>query len=125
MLTYKVVEIKQRSMMKGFMTAVDLQNAINTWANLGWKLDRMSSGETQGLVGGKEVFLLIFRKDVPVPADLFLMVDNQSVPANEITLANLKASQKVSAHTLACFKGMNDWQPLGIVAPELTDVLMN
>jgi hypothetical protein len=111
--------------MKGFMTAQDLQNAINTWANLGWKLDRMSSGETQGILGGKDVFLLIFRKEAAVPDDLFLMIDNQSILATEGTMTTLKANQKISAHTLACFKGMNDWRPLGLVAPELIEILMN
>ncbi len=60
MITYKVVEIKQRSLMKGYMTAQDLQNLINQWANLGWTLDRMSAGETQGFLHGKDVFLVIF-----------------------------------------------------------------
>ena len=125
MLTYKVVEIKQKSFMKGFMTASDLQNAINMWANVGWTLDRMSAGETQGFLGGKDVFLLIFKKEVAVPENLFLMIDNQSVLATEDVLVTLKINRKVSANTLACFKGMDGWQPLHIVAPGLLEVLMN
>ncbi len=35
MLTYKVVEIKQKSFLRGFMTAFDLQNAINRWEDTG------------------------------------------------------------------------------------------
>lgn len=125
MLTYKVVEIKQRSVMKGIMTATDLQNAINNWANFGWTLDRISAGETQGLVGGKDVFLLIFKKEAAVPENLYLMIDGQSVIANETNLIALKLNNKISAETLACFKGMSDWQPLHIVAPVLWEVLMN
>ncbi len=52
------------------------------------------------------------------------MVDNQSVLATEIALANLKTAGKVSANTLACFEGMSDWQPLAVVAPELTELLV-
>lgn len=59
-----------------------------------------------------------------IPENLFLMVDNQSVLATEIALANLKTAGKVSANTLACFEGMSDWQPLAVVAPELTELLV-
>jgi hypothetical protein len=64
MLTYKVVEKKHRSFLKGRMTAQDLEDLINEYAASGWILDRIVSGETalfMGL-GDKDVFLLIFRK---------------------------------------------------------------
>lgn len=124
MLTYKVVEIKQKT-LGIYMTAKGLQNAINTWANVGWTLDRITSGETQGFLHGKDVFLLIFKKEVVIPPDLYLMVDNQSVLASERTLTALKMNRKISPETPACFKGMEQWKPLHMIAPDVVEVLMN
>ena len=125
MFVYKVVEIKQKSMIRGFMTASDLQNAINLWANVGWTLDRLTSGETAGFLGGKDVFLIIFKKEVSVPNDLFVMIDNQSVLLSEHSLPPLKINRKISPDTLACFKGMDNWKPLSQIAPSLIDVLIH
>ncbi|MNS62381.1 hypothetical protein D3C72_954400 [compost metagenome] len=64
MPTYKVVEKKKRSLMKGVIKAQDLEDAINEYANQGWILDRILADETYSfLTGDKDVFLLIFRRD--------------------------------------------------------------
>lgn len=125
MFVYKVVEIKQKSMMRGYMTATDLQNAINSWANFGWTLDRLTSGETQGFLGGKDVFLMIFKKEIVIPPDLFVMIENQSVLLTENHLAQLKLNRKITPETLACFKGMNNWKQIQLIAPGIVDFLIH
>jgi len=63
-MIYKVVEQKQKSFLRGKMRASDLEAVINTHAAEGWILDRLVSGETFSfLTGGKDVFLIIFRKE--------------------------------------------------------------
>lgn len=60
---YKVVEQKQKSLFKGKMRAAELESLINQYANEGWILDRIIGGETYSfLTGGKDVFLVIFRR---------------------------------------------------------------
>jgi hypothetical protein len=88
-------------------------------------LDRLTSGETQGFLGGKDVFLLIFKKEIRVPQDLYLMINNQSILATESNVIGLKANRHISPETLACFRGMEQWQPLHIVAPEVAEFLIN
>lgn len=107
------------------MTAQDLQSLINQWANLGWTLNRMSAGETQGFLHAKDVFLSIFKREVPIPVDLFVMIDKQPVEATEHTLNQLKIGRQITPKILACFKGMTDWRPFSYVVPDLTDVLFN
>jgi len=65
MSTYKVVEKKKKSFLKGKLTPQDLEKLINEHASQGWKLDRIVAGETASFMGmgDKDVFLLIFRKD--------------------------------------------------------------
>ncbi len=38
---YKVVEVKHRSMIKGQMSSLSLQNIINEWAAKGWDFDKI------------------------------------------------------------------------------------
>lgn len=66
MLTYRVVEKKQTTFFGGRMSADDLEDLINTHAKEGWTLDRIVAGETAVMMGlgGKDVFLLIFKKEV-------------------------------------------------------------
>jgi len=60
---YKVVEQKQKSFVRGRMRASDLEGLLNTWAEQGWTLDRIISGETFSfLTGDKDVFMVIFRR---------------------------------------------------------------
>jgi len=59
---YKVVEKKKKSLLKGTITAQDLEDAINEYASQGWSLDRILSGETAAFIGDKDVFLLIFKR---------------------------------------------------------------
>lgn len=62
--TYKVIEQKQKTLFKGKLRASDLEALINQNANEGWILDRIIGGETYSfLTGGKDVFLVIFRKE--------------------------------------------------------------
>lgn len=61
---YKVVEQKQKTFLKGRMRASDLEKILNDHGAEGWTLDRLVSGETHSFVtGGKDVFLIIFRRD--------------------------------------------------------------
>jgi len=61
---YKVAEQKQKSLLKGKMKAVDLESLLNQYANEGWILDRIIGGETYSfLTGGKDVFLIVFRRE--------------------------------------------------------------
>jgi hypothetical protein len=64
-LTYKVVEQKQKSFLRGCMTAAELEIRINEHASQGWTLDRIIAGETARFMGygDKDVFLLIFKKE--------------------------------------------------------------
>ena len=64
MYQYKLVEIQQKSMWKGRMKLEDLESKINEYANQGWELDRIVSGETAGTLGfGKDVFIIVFKKE--------------------------------------------------------------
>jgi hypothetical protein len=65
MPTYKVVEKKQKSFIKGRITAADLEGLINEYASKGWTLDRIVAGDTARFMGlgEKDVFLLIFKQD--------------------------------------------------------------
>lgn len=124
MITYKVVEIKQKSFMKGVMTARDLQATINQYAVQGWELDRLNSGETQGFVGGKDVFLIIFRLKIDIPEGLHIMVNNQPVgPIDEKMLGDMMQNRGFVADTPACKKGMEGWQPLSVVAPKIVQAM--
>ena len=123
MLFYKVVEIKQKSFARGYMTATDLQNAINQWANSGWTLDRITSAETQAFLHAKDVFLLIFKKNVEIPEGLYLMINNQSIPLNDRQLQFLKSQNQINHQTPAIKKGMNEWQHLSVVLLDLAEVL--
>lgn len=124
MLFYKVVEIKQKSFLKGIMTALDLQNAINKWANFGWTLDRITSGETQGFAGGKDVFLLIFKKDIVIPEGFYLMINNQPMgPLTAMEVSNLSQNRLFNPNTLACKKGLDGWHPVNMVLPDLVDAV--
>ena len=62
---YKVVELKMKSMFGGTMSADDLEDAINKYAEDGWGLDKIVSGETARFLGmgDKDVFLLIFCRE--------------------------------------------------------------
>ena len=65
MATYKVVEQKQRSFLKGRMTGQQLEDLINKHAQDGWILGRIVAGETAKFMGmgDKDVFLLVFRQE--------------------------------------------------------------
>ena len=123
MLFYKVVEIKQKSFTRGYMTTMDLQNVINEWANLGWILDRLTSGETQGFLHAKDVFLLIFKREVQIPQGLHIIVNNQQVPVNSYNFLSLRKQGLINSETPAIKPGENNWQNLGIIAPELAETL--
>ena len=127
MQIYKVVEIKQRSITKGTMTAAGLQSTINFWARAGWTLDRIVSGETAVILGAgaKDVLLVIFKKCFDFPADLFLMIDGRPSPhpVSENGFHNLLNQNKISRQTLSCRKGMNNWQPLDAIAPDVADAV--
>lgn len=72
MYTYKVVEQKTKSFLRGRMSADDLQTLINSYAHNGWTLDRIVAGETARLMGlgEKDVFLVIFRAETDkVPSE--------------------------------------------------------
>ena len=49
------------------MKAKQLEDIINSYARQGWELDRIVAGETAYFLGmgDKDVFLLIFRAEVP------------------------------------------------------------
>jgi hypothetical protein len=64
MFEYKVVEQKQKSFMTGKMTSSDLEKLINQYAKENWILDRIISGETQAIIGSKDVFLLVFKRNI-------------------------------------------------------------
>jgi Domain of unknown function (DUF4177) len=126
MFLYKVVEVKQKSFMRGIMKPVDLQNEINRWAMLGWTLDRITAGETAHLLlGSKDVFLLIFKKYIEIPAGLFLMINNQTVgPLDENSFGNLDPQNLVNNKILATRQGMNGWKPLVEVIPGIGELFL-
>jgi hypothetical protein len=76
-------------------------------------------------LGGKDVFLIIFKKEIVVPENLFLMIENQSILLSEYNLSMLKINKSVTPNTLACYKGMSDWQPLHQIAPQLVEFLIH
>lgn len=126
MIFYKVVEVKHTSFGRGRMSAHDLELAINQWANVGWMLDRIVTGETAFVLGmgSKEVFLLIFRKDVRLPEGLHVVVNNQRTGAlSEAELRNLIAYRGINPQSPSWIPGMNEWRPLAEVAPEVALLL--
>jgi hypothetical protein len=124
MLFYKVDEIKHKSFMKGHMTPRDLQNAINRWATLGWELDRITSGETHGFVGGKDVFLLIFKRRFEIPEGFHVIVNNQPAgPLSDFDVSHMIQNNQLAPEMLACKKGLDGWHPLSVVAPELVTAI--
>lgn len=65
MFEYRVHEVKKKKFIHSRMTTEDLQIAINEWAQYGWELDKIVSGETfHFITGGKDVFLLIFKRRI-------------------------------------------------------------
>ncbi len=125
MLLYKVVEFRQRSLLKGQMTSSALQYAINEWASQGWEFDKIVSGETAVVLGAgaKDVFFLIFRKSFDFPENILLVIDNVQMerPILEPEFRNLAAAGKISPDTLACRPKMSTWLPLSSVCPELAE----
>lgn len=64
MPVYKVVEHKQTKFLGGRIKPKDLEKLINKGAEGGWSLDRILVGpDHEFLTGGRDVFLLVFRKD--------------------------------------------------------------
>ena len=51
MPTYKVVEKKTKSFLKGRMSAQQLEDMINQYADDGWTLDRIVAGDTARIMG--------------------------------------------------------------------------
>lgn len=124
MLFYKVDEIKHKSFLKGHMTPRDLQNAINKWANVGWELDRITSGETHGFIGGKDVFLLIFKRRFEIPEGFYLLLNNEPTgPLSDFDVSHMIQNNRLEPTTLACKKGLDGWHPLNVVAPELVSAI--
>ncbi|MDQ3489587.1 MAG: DUF4177 domain-containing protein [Acidobacteriota bacterium] len=125
MRLYKVVEFKQRSIMKGQMNSFGLQSAINEWAARGWEFDKIVAGETAVILGAgaKDVFLLIFRKSFDFPNDVFLIIDNVQMerPILEYEFRNLVLAGKISPSTLALRPKMTSWIPLSGVSPDMAD----
>jgi GYF domain 2 len=106
--------------MKGVMTSFDLQNAINQWAYIGWELDRITSGETRDYIGGKDVFLLIFKRRFEIPEGFYLIVNNEPAgPLNDFDVSNMIQNKLLAPDMLACKKGLDGWHPLNVVAPDL------
>ncbi len=126
MIFYKVVEVKHNSFGRGRMSAYDLEYKINQWANVGWVLDRIVTGETAYVLGmgSKDVFLLIFRKDVKLSEGLHLLVNNQRSDAlSENELRNLIAQRRITPESPSWIPGMSDWRSLAEVAPEVARLL--
>ncbi len=125
MLLYKVVEFRQRSLLKGQMTSFGLQYAINEWASRGWEFDKIISGETAVILGAgaKDVFFLIFRKSFDFPEDVFLVIDNVQMerPVLENEFRNFASAGKISPNTFALRQKMSKWLPLSSVSPELAE----
>jgi len=64
MFEYKVVEQKHKSLIKGRIRAKDFEDLLNKHPADGWVLGRIISGETFSfLTGGKDVYLVIFRRE--------------------------------------------------------------
>lgn len=64
MSRYKVVEVAQKKMFGRKMKASDLESVLNREADDGWALDRILDADTVNfLLGNRDVFLLIFRRD--------------------------------------------------------------
>lgn len=127
MQIYKIVEVKQKTLTKGTMTAAGLQSTINGWARFNWTLDRIVSGETAIILGAgaKEVLMVILKKTIVFPDDLFLMVDGQPspYPITENAFMNMVNQNKLTRKTLSCRKGQQSWQPLEIIAPDIADAV--
>lgn len=124
MLFYKVVELKQKTFMGGVMTTYDLQNAINQWANVGWVLDRITSGETKHFFGGKDVFLLIFKRDFAIPEGFHVVINNEPAgPLSDFDVSHMIQNKQLGPNMPACKKGLDGWHPLKDVAPELVSAI--
>lgn len=124
MFIYKVVQVRQKTMSKGYLSAAELQNTINSYAEAGWTLDRITSGEIGGLTGA-DVFLLIFRAEVVIPADLVLLIDNQQIEIAKNSLYELRTGRKINGNTPAIIKGASEWQSLEKISPSLVEYFMN
>lgn len=61
---YKVVEVRQKSMLKGRLRADGLEKLLNQWSGYGWRFDRALAGETFYL--GRDTFMLVFYQDTEV-----------------------------------------------------------
>lgn len=61
MRSYKVVPLRQKSMLKGRLTPEQLEGKLNEQASEGWIFDRALSGET--LLLGKDTFMLVFYRE--------------------------------------------------------------
>ena len=59
MATYKVIERKTKSFLRGRMTAAELKQLLNQYGNEGWSLDRIVAGPA----GEKDVFQVMFKRE--------------------------------------------------------------
>ncbi len=126
MYLYKVVEVKQKSLMKGFVSSYALQQHINEWAVLGWKLDRIMNTETAaGLGYGRDVFLMIFNKTINYPHGLLISTPNRNpqIPVNEKEFRALCQIKAILPSSPSKLPNENEWKPLIQVAPELISVI--
>ena len=126
MIFYRVAEVKHQTFSRGRMSANDLENKINEWASFGWALDRIVTGETAAVLGmgSKDVFLLIFKKDVTFPEGLHILVDNKKLgPLSEIELRTLISQRKITPQSSSWTPRTGDWKALAEVAPEVALLL--
>ncbi|MCK5055617.1 MAG: DUF4177 domain-containing protein [Candidatus Aminicenantes bacterium] len=60
---YKIVEQKAKSILTGNLKSDTLEKILNQHASEGWLLDKIVDSDTTSLFGGKDMFMIIFRRE--------------------------------------------------------------
>lgn len=125
MIIYKVISLKHHTFTKGSITSYGLQHILNEYAALGWTFDKIIDFEAKSIGGGKELFFVVFLKQVNFPNDLYLQIDNQITPnpVSEKEFRQQVINKKINPATLSIKKGDKDWKPLIQTAPEMVEII--
>ncbi|MGI8545563.1 MAG: hypothetical protein ACR2MD_19070 [Aridibacter sp.] len=125
MKIYKVISVKQKSLLRGYLSSSGLQNKINEWSYLGWSLDRIVGSETFGLSGTKDVFFIIFVKEAKIPKGLQIKLENQTDPKfiTEKEITELVRSRLISPAMASKIPDSEHWKPLIQNFPEIVDLI--
>lgn len=123
MLIYKVVELRYSGNVKARVLADVLERKINEHAFQNWNFDKVISSEAFALIGPRDVFFLIFKKEVEIPENLFININGQNVVVDKYNVHSLTEKGLFQPGTMACVKGMSEWKPVSVLARDLIDAL--